>query len=126
MENSGCNYKKAQFNNLPVPPHTNYPSKSLVEYVTGIFTEYRYNDVEFFKTIKYGTSTNNNEVLHSILIDMLPRSDRPGMQSVRLGAALAIIRYNDGYNSVLNIFKSFHSNNPFIRTKEGCRLLDNK
>ena len=48
------------------------------------------------------------------------------MESVRLGAALAIIRFNDGYNSVLNIFKSFQSNNPFIRTKEGCRLLDNK
>ena len=61
---------------------------------------------------------NNNEVLHSILIDVLPRRDRHGMKSVRLGAALAIIRYNDGYNSVFNIFKSFQPNNPFIRTKE--------
>ena len=126
MENSWCNYKEAKFLNSPVPPHTDYLSKSLVEYVTRIFTKYRYNDVNFVKTIRYRTSTNNNEVLHSILKDMLPKRDRPGMESVRLGAALAIIRFNDGYSSVFNIFKSFQPTNPFIRTKEGCRLLDNK
>ena len=57
---------------------------------------------------------------------MLPRRDRPGMENLRLGAALAIIRFNDGYSSVFSIFKSFQPNNPFIRTKEGCHLLDNK
>ena len=58
MEKSCCKYKEAQFLKLPLPPHTSYISKSLVEYVTRIFTEYRYNDVEFFKTIRYRTSTN--------------------------------------------------------------------
>ena len=46
--------------------------------------------------------------------------------NTKLGAALSIIRDNDGYKAVHNIFQSFSLSNPFIRKNEVFRLLDRK
>ena len=39
---------------------------------------------------------------------------------------MAVIRYNDGYQAVQNIFRSFSQSDPLICTKEAFRLLDNR
>ena len=64
--------------------------------------------------------------MHNLLFDMVPKKERAGFDAIKLGAALAVNRYNDGYQSVLNIFQSFSQSDPFIITKEAFRLLDNR
>ena len=39
---------------------------------------------------------------------------------------MAVIRFNDGYNAVHNIFTSSHQSGSFTRTQEAFRLFDNK
>ena len=50
---------------------------------------------------------------------------RPTIDTMKLFAALAIIRYNDGYKAVLNIFSSFSQSGHFTRAQEAFRLHDN-
>ena len=42
-------------------------SKALIEHVGRIFSEYRYNDGEFIKTLSFGMTTNHNESIHNLL-----------------------------------------------------------
>ena len=51
---------------------------------------------------------NCNESLNSLLSDIVPKKCRAGYYGLKLGAALAVIRFNDGYNAVHNIFASLH------------------
>ena len=39
---------------------------------------------------------------------------------------MAVIRFNDGYNAVHNIFTSLHQSGSFTRTQEAFRQFDNK
>ena len=71
-------------------------------------------------------TTKHNESIHSILFAMVPRKDRDGLPAMELRAALAIIRYNEGYKAVQNIIISFSQSDPFIRTQEAFRLLGSK
>ena len=71
-------------------------------------------------------TTNHNEARHSFLNDKAPKKYHVGYDALKLAAALAVIRYNEGFKPVHNIIQSRSPSNPFIRTKEGFRLLDNK
>ena len=93
---------------------------------TLIFSKYRYNEEEFINTLSLGLTTNNNESMYGILRDMVPKKARPALDAIKLGAALAIIRYNDGFNPVLNIFESFSPSDPLIRTREAFRIIENR
>ena len=64
--------------------------------------------------------------MHNLLFDMVLKKDKPGLDAVKLGAALAIIRYNQGYKAVQTIFQSFCQSDPFLRMKEAFRLFDNR
>ena len=57
---------------------------------------------------------------------MVPKKERAGLDTIKQGAALAVIRYNDGYQAVQNIFRRFSQSDPCICTKEAFRLLDNR
>ena len=121
-----CDYQSALFDKPLASHHSDYLSKALIEHVGRILSEYRYNDGEFIKTLSFGMTTNHNESIHNLLFSMIPKKDRAGLDAIKLEAALAIIRYNDGYKTVYNICKSYSQSDPFKRMKEAFRLLDNK
>ena len=125
-KDSWCDYNIALLDNSPAPHHPDYLSAALVEHVQLIFSEFHYNDEEFIKTVSFGMTTNHNEAMYRLFSDMVPKKEKAGLDAVKLGAALAIIRYNDGFKAVENIFRSFSPSNPLIRTKEAFRLMDNK
>ena len=124
-EDSWCDYQKHIGGYSSEPEYSDYLSEELTEHVARIFTKYKYNDEEFIQTLGFGMTTNQNEVVNHILFSMVQKKDRGGFNAMKLGAALAIIRYNDGYKAVQNIFDRFSTSNPFIRTKEAFRQLDN-
>ena len=78
------------------------------------------------QSLRYGITTNHNESLHHILSEIVPKKLRATIDTVKLGAALAIIRYNDGYKAVLIIFSSLSQSGHFTRTQKAFRLHDNK
>ena len=73
---------------------------ALVEHVKRIFSKHRYNDEEFIYTLSFGMTTNHNAVMHGILFGMVPKKEKVGLDALKLGAALAIIRYTDGYKCI--------------------------
>ena len=125
-EKSWCeHYRKC---GSPDPPkHLGYYiSEELVHYISRIFTEYNYNDVNFLQTLSFGKTSNLNESLHGVLRELVPKAGRAGFFSLCLGAALAVIRYNDGYKGLVSIFESFSGDKSFIRMKEDFTKRDNK
>ena len=81
-----------------------------------------FTNAEFIESI--GGSTNPNESIHRILFDMTSKRETVGMDVMRLGAALAVIRNNDGFNGLLNILDTLFNSVP-VRAKEACRKHDN-
>ena len=81
-----------------------------------------FTNAEFIESI--GGSTNPNELIHRILFDMTSKRETVGMDVMRLGAALAVIRNNDGFNGLLNILDTLFNSVP-ARAKEACRKHDN-
>ena len=84
--------------------------------------------------IYYTNLPVNNNALDEIYL-WAPRLRGPGACAPRatwlirywkLGAVLVIIRYNDGYKAVHNIYSSFSQSGHFTRAQEAFRLLDNK
>ena len=49
--------------------------------------------------------TNHNEAIQSILFQMVRRIKAVGMDTMKLGASLAVIRYNDGFAGVKRVFE---------------------
>ena len=124
-KNSWCDYKRALLDNSPAPHHSDYLYVALVEHVKLIFSEFHCNDEEFIKTVSFGITTDHNEAMYNFS-DMVPKKEEAGLDAIKLGAALTIIRYNDRFNAVQIIFQSFPPSNPLIRTKEAFRLMNNK
>ena len=58
-----------------------------------IYEEFKLTTPAFIQKVSDGRTLNHNETIHSILFEVVPKA-------VRLGAALAVIIYNDGYNAV--------------------------
>ena len=47
------------------------------------------------------------------------------MDTLGLGATLAVIRYNDGYAGILNLHRIISGFEPSLRSMEAYRLCDN-
>ena len=69
-----------------------------------------FTNAEFIESI--GGSTNPNESIHRILFDMTSKRETVGMDVMRLGVALAVIRNNDGFNGLLNILDTLFNSVP--------------
>ena len=117
LKNTWCDYQKAIFYKSPVPHHPDYLSNALVDFIGQTFSKYKYNDEEFIQTLIFGMTTNHNESIHHVLFDMVSKKERTGLKVMKLGAALAVIRYNDGFDAVYNIFQNFSQSVPLKRTK---------
>ena len=71
----------------------------------GIFADYKYNDPDFVRKISNGMMSNNNETLHHELFQMVKKTEQVSNTVMRLGAALAVIRYNAGYSGIRELFE---------------------
>lgn len=51
-------------------------------------------------------TSNYNEAIHSLLFRMVRKTEACGMDTMKLASALAIIRYNDGFAGIKNLYES--------------------
>ena len=105
-ENSWCRYQRARaIGELP-PRHPNYLSEQAVELVREIFTKFHYNTPSFVAQVADGQTSNHNEAVHGVLFSMVRKTGQCSMDIMKLGSALAVIRYNDGMVAVLTILET--------------------
>ena len=105
-ENSWCRYQLAKRQNIPTPHHPNYLSEQSVNYIQDIFANYGYNEPDFVRKICDGRTSNNNESLHHVLFQMVKKTEQVSNTVMRLGAALAVIRFNSGYRGIRELFET--------------------
>ena len=50
-------------------------------------------------------TSNHNDAIHSVLFQMVRKTEAVGMDTMKLRAALAVIRYNDGFSGVKRVLE---------------------
>lgn len=96
---------KCYFSRPDSPKHPKCLSPEAVALVQTVFMKYRYNTEEFVGQIAQGQTSNHNEAIHNILFSMVRKTDAVGLDLMRLGSALAVIRYNEGYRAITEILQ---------------------
>ena len=76
----------AIFNNRIPPHHPNYLSQIVVDLIFSTFDDFKYNKEEFIDEISGGMTSNHNEAIHSILFQMVRKTEAVGMDTMKLGA----------------------------------------
>ena len=104
--NSWCQYQNAKYDNQPLPHHPNYLSEEAVNIVLELYAEFKLTTPSFIEKIKTSLTFNNNEAIHSILFDIVPKKETIGNELMRLGSAVAVIQFNEGYKGIKEIFET--------------------
>ena len=102
---SWCLYRNSIAHGQTPPRHPKCLSPDSVELVQAVFSKYRYDTEFFVNKIAHAHTSNNNEAVHNILFSMVRKTDAIGLSVMKLGSALAVIRYNEGYRAVLGILE---------------------
>ena len=105
-QHSWCQYQSALFDKKPPPHHPNYLSEEDVNIVLELYEEFKLTTPEFIEKIKSSLTSNNNEAIHSVLFDIVPKKENIGNELMRLGAALSVILYNEGYQGIKRVFET--------------------
>ena len=130
-QNSLCQYQAAIFNDRTVLHHPNYPSQTAVDLIFSTFDDFKYNNEEFIDTISDGITSNHNEAIHSILSQMFRKTEAVGMDTMKLGIILAVIRYNDGFPGAKRVFEMLgvsvgvHMSESFVQL-DNRRILNSE
>ena len=102
---SWCRYQAAKYTNLPLPSHPNHLGKEATNLIQELFTDFGYNSPEFVEKISGGRTSNHNKSIHSLLFTMVHKTDAIGIDVMKIGSALAVIRYNEGFKGIKRLLK---------------------
>ena len=83
----------------------NWLSTDTVRQLFQFLNDNKYNSLDFLMRVCFGFTTTNNESLHRMLTRKVPKTGKVSYETYRLGAALAVIKYNDGVTTIANILK---------------------
>ena len=62
-------------------------------------------------------TSNHNEAIHSVLFQMVRKTEAVRKDTMKLGVALAVIRYNDGFAGVKRAFEMLGVSVGYISLK---------
>ena len=101
---SCCRYQLALSKGTPIPLHPNYLSPDAAQLIAKVFSDFGYNTPKFIEKVQDGHSSNHNESLHSVLWSMVHKNEYASSEMMAIGSALAVIRYNDGYQGIRKLY----------------------
>ena len=78
-----------------------------------MFSKYNYDKDYFIKQIAAGQTSNHNEAVHNILFSMVRKTEAIGLDVMRLGSALAVIRCNEGYSAITLALEMLQVKSPW-------------
>ena len=105
---SWCRYERALSSGDIPPRHPNYLGHNAVGLITKVFSKYNYDKEYFINQIADGQTSNHNEAVHNIIFTMVRKTEAVGLVVMRLGCALAVIRYNEGYQAISEVLDLLH------------------
>ena len=105
-QNSWCQCQSAKYDKKPLPHHPNYLSEEAVNIILDLYDEFKLTTPSFIEKIKTSLTSNNNEAIHSVPFDIIPKKENIGDELMRLGSALATVQFNDGYQGIQKVFES--------------------
>ena len=105
-QNSWCQYQSAKYDKNLLPHHPNYLSEEAVNIILDLYDEFKLTTPSFIEKIKTSLTSNNNEAIHSVLFDIIPKKENIGDELMSLGSALATVQFNDGYQGIQKVFES--------------------
>ena len=100
---SWCRYQRALSSGDIPPRHPNYLGLNVVELITKVFSKYNYDKEYFINQIADGQTSIHNEAVHNLIFTMVRKTEAVGLTVMRLGCALAVIRYNEGYQAISEV-----------------------
>ena len=118
-KDSRCEYQEA-LSVDSTQPHISLDSR-MDTFIGDFLRKHGYSNEEFIG--KVGVSTNPNESIHHILFDMTSKSEAMGVDVMQIGAALVVIRNNDGFAGLIDILTNLCGFVP-ESTQELCRKHD--
>ena len=68
--------------------------------ILDIFAEFKIDTPAFLEKVCMGRISNHNEAINSVLFRIVRKTETVGNEVMRLGAALPVISYNDGFRKV--------------------------
>ena len=111
---SWCQYNSSIAKGKPPPNHPNFLSEEAVTLIDNVFHDFGYDSSGFLEKIQGGRTSNHNEALHSTLWGMVPKNEPASYENMRLGSALAVMRYNEGYAGILKICDIIGATSPHM------------
>ena len=105
-KDSWCQYQSAKYDKKNPPHHPNYLSEEAVNTILDIYTEFKLTTPGLIDKIKTSLTSNNNEAIHTVLLDIVPKKENIGFELMKFKSALAVIRYNDGFQGIKEVFES--------------------
>lgn len=101
---SWCKYKSAVHTGKDIPVHPNYLSDDCVKLILKLYEDFGYDSEDFVWKISDGMTSNHNESIQGLQFRMVRKSEAVGIDIMRLGSALAVIRYNDGFSGISRLY----------------------
>ena len=105
-QRSWCQYNAAKYDKKHQPHHPNYLFEEVVNIVLELYDEFKLDTAGFIEKIKTSLTSKKNEAIHSVLFDIVPKKENIGFGMMRLGSALAVILYNEGYQGIKELFEA--------------------
>lgn len=72
--------------------------------ILDLYKEFGYDSEDFVKKIVDGKTCNHIESIHCLLFRMIKKTEAIGMDIMKFGSALAVIRYNEGFHGIQSLF----------------------
>ena len=102
----GSQYQAAKFDYRSPPQHPNFLSETAMKIILDIFAEFKIDTPAFLEKVSMGRISNHNEAIHSVLFRIVRKTETVRNEVMRLGAALAVISYNDGFIGIGKVFET--------------------
>ena len=122
---SWCNYQRAIALDTIPPKHPSYLSEECRQRALEILAPYICE--QFLEKVRGGKTSNLNENLHKLIWEHVSKTGSVEIDLMNLGAALAVIRFNEGWRGFLKIFvelgiQPYNTFINFIIEKDNHRL----
>ena len=87
-KDSWCQYQSAKYDMKNPPHHPNYLSEEAVNIILDIYAEFKLTTPGLIDKIKTSLTFNNNEAIHTVLLDIVPKKENIGFELMKFGSVL--------------------------------------
>lgn len=118
---SWCRYQRAKFQGKSYEDKSQGLKLDIISIVRPIYMQLL--DQNLLKKCLHGLTQNANESFNGVLWQIIPKEVFVELQTLRLGALIAVIQFNDGIKGVATILNELGISTGHF-TQIGCTVLD--